>query len=162
MTEKDSKFLNELIRDCITYKLTEAEGLKYIELRYGKKISLTSYNRRKAFVKSDTSTRIWLNHFTRIGFVQSHQGHLDTINKVRNELMHQLEKELSEKNRDEDKILKIIDRIMEATKLLVGLDMGSPIIAAIKAKLEQKEPQPPLAESAEELNKKKKKKRILN
>ena len=135
MSERDNRLLNELIKDCITYKLTEAEGLKYIELRYGKKISVTSYNRRKAHVKSDRSTQLWLNHFTRIGFVQSHQSHLETINKILNELMHQLEKEISLKNRNEDKILKIIDRIMEATKLLVGLDMGSPIIAAIKAKL---------------------------
>ena len=102
-------------------------------MRYGKKISLESYERRKAFVKSDTSTNLWLNHFTRIGFVKLHQGHLDSINKIRDELMHQLEKEISMKNRNEDKILKIIDkRIMEATKQLVGLDMGSPIIAEIK------------------------------
>jgi hypothetical protein len=154
----DKKLLNELVKDCITYKLTESEALQYIELRYGKKISVRSYKRRKAFVKSDTSTQLWLNHFTRVGFVKSHQGHLNSINKIRDELMHQLEKEISNKNnRDEDKILKIIDRIMEATKLLVGLDMGSPIIAEIKAKLEQKLPENP---RAIETDKKKKKKRI--
>ena len=74
--------------------------------------------------------------------------------------MRQLEKEISKPNRDKYKILKLKDSIMEATKLLVGLDMGSPIIAEIKAKLEQKDREQQPAESAEQL--KKKKKRILN
>jgi hypothetical protein len=70
--------------------------------------------------------------------------------------MHQLEKEINNTiNRNEDKILKIIDRIMEATKLLVALDMGSPIIAEIKAKLEQKDKQQLPADSAEQKRKKK-------
>jgi hypothetical protein len=137
---RENKLLNELVKDCITYKLTETEAIKYIELRYGKNISVRSYKRRKALIKSDTSTQLWLNHFTRVGFVKSHIEHLETINKIRNELMHQFSIEINKPNRDEDKILKIIDRIMEATKLLVGLDMGSPIIAEIKAKLEQKVP----------------------
>lgn len=70
--------------------------------------------------------------------------------------MHQLEKEINNTiNRNEDKILKIIDRIMEATKLLVALDMGSPIIAEIKAKLEQKDKQQLPADSAEQKEKEK-------
>jgi hypothetical protein len=156
---RDSKFLNELVKDCITYKLTESEAVKYIELRCGKKISITSYNRRKAFVKSDSSTQLWLHHFTRIGFVKSHIAHLETINKIRDDSMRQLEKEISKSNRHERKILAIKESIMEATKLLVGLDMGSPIIAEIKAKLEQKER--PVEAATNELlpvNKKKKKK----
>jgi len=52
--------------------------------------------------------------------------------------MHQLQKEISKPNRDERKILALKDSIMESTKLLVELDMGTPIISAIKTKLESK------------------------
>jgi len=51
--------------------------------------------------------------------------------------MHQLEKEISKQNRDERKILALKDSIMESTKLLIELDMGTPIISAIKTKLEE-------------------------
>ena len=137
--KSDNKLINELVKDCLLYRLTESEALDYIEKRYGKKIGLTSYKVRKAKLRSDVSTNIWLNHFTRIGFVQSHQGHIERINKLCDDSMHQLEKEISKPNRNERMILQLKDSIMEATKLLVGLDMGSPIIAEIKTRLEQKE-----------------------
>jgi len=168
MPIREGKLLNELIKDCITYHLTENEALEYIEKRFGKKISRASYHRRKAIIKSDNSTQLWISHFTRVGFVQSHISHLETINKIRNELLHQLSAEINKPNRDEDKILKIIDRIMESTKLLVALDMGSPIIAEIKAKLEQKLPEQgqeqelvPSLDPGTEQQKKRKKKRIV-
>jgi len=78
--------------------------------------------------------------------------------------MHQLQNEQNKKVRDERKILALKDSIMEATKLLVGLDMGSPIIAEIKAKLEQKESkqQEEQGLSYDVTNRKKKKKKELS
>lgn len=135
----DNKLLNELVKDCITYKLTETEALEYIQKRYGKKISIASYKRRKALFKSDLSTQIWLNDFTRIGYVINHRQHMERINKICDDSMHQLQKEISKPNRDERKIIALKVSIMESTKLLVELDMGTPIISAIKTKLEKKE-----------------------
>lgn len=34
ITETERKFLNELVMDCITYRLTEKEALEYIETRF--------------------------------------------------------------------------------------------------------------------------------
>ena len=31
ITETENKFLNELVKDCITYRLTETESLEYIK-----------------------------------------------------------------------------------------------------------------------------------
>lgn len=135
----DNKLLTELVKDCITYKLTETEALEYIQKRYGKKISIASYKRRKALFKSDLSTQIWLNDFTRIGYVINHRQHMERINKICDDSMHQLQKEISKPNRDERKIIALKVSIMESTKLLVELDMGTPIISAIKTKLEKKE-----------------------
>ena len=135
----ENKLLNEFVKDCITYRLSERESLEYIKLRSGREISAASYNRRKGHIKSDSSTHLWLNNFTRIGFVINHRQHMETINKLRDDSMRQLEKEISKKSRDERKILALKNSIMEATKLLVELDLGTPIISAIKTKLEQKE-----------------------
>ena len=134
--KSDNKLLDELVKDCITYKLTETEALEYIQKRYGKKISIASYKRRKALFKSDLSTQIWLNDFTRIGYVINHRQHMERINKICDDSMHQLQKEISKPKRDERKILTLKDSVMESTKLLVELDMGTPVLSAIKTKLE--------------------------
>jgi hypothetical protein len=72
ITETETKFLNELVKDCITYGLEEKEALGYIETRF-KRVSLSSYKHRKARVLSEDASQVWLNHFTRIGFVQDHK-----------------------------------------------------------------------------------------
>lgn len=135
--KSDNKFLNSLVQDCITFKLDTNESLEYIKTRYGKSISIASWNRRKATVSSDLSTETWLNHFTRIGFVKNHQQDISTINKLRDDSMHQLQIEIDKTNRDEYKILKLKDNIIETTKLLSERNLGTPIISAIKSKLEQ-------------------------
>jgi len=134
----ENKLINELVKDCITYRLTETEALDYIRLRYGNKISLASYKRRKALFKSDLSTQVWLNDFTRIGYVINHRQHMSHINQIRDDSMHQFYIEINKPTRDERKILALKDSIIETTKLLSELDLGTPIIAAIKRKLEEK------------------------
>ena len=39
ITESENKLLNELVKDCITYRLEEKEAIQYIAIRY-KQISL--------------------------------------------------------------------------------------------------------------------------
>lgn len=132
----DNKFLNSLVQDCITFRLTETESLVYIKTRYGKSISAPSFNRRKANVSSDLSTETWLTHFTRVGFVKNHQQDISTISKIRDDSMHQLQIEIDKQSRDEYKILKLKQDIRDNTQLLSELNLGTPIISAIKAKLD--------------------------
>ena len=135
----DNKFINSLVQDCITFRLTETESLEYIKTRYGKSISSPSFNRRKANVSSDPSTQTWLNHFSRVGFLKNHQTDIETINKIRDDSMHQLQIEIDKPDRDEYKILKLKSDIRDNTQLLSELNLGTPIISAIKAKLESKD-----------------------
>jgi hypothetical protein len=52
--------------------------------------------------------------------------------------MHQLQIEINKKIRNERIILQLKVNIIETTKLLAELNLGTPIISAIKAKLERK------------------------
>ena len=81
ITATENKFLTELIKDCITYRLEEQEALKYIQTRF-KQISLPSYKRRKSIVLREDTTQLWLNHFTRIGFVQHHRNQIEVIEAI--------------------------------------------------------------------------------
>jgi hypothetical protein len=139
LNQRDNRLLNELVKDCITYKLDTNEAVEYIQARYGKSVAASSYKARKARVLSDQSTNIWLNNFTRIGFVQSHQQDISTISKLRDDSMHQLQIEIDKPDRDEYKILKLKQDIRDNTQLLSELNLGTPIISALKAKLEQRQ-----------------------
>jgi hypothetical protein len=140
VTETENKFLNELIKDCITYRLSEEEALQYIEIRFHK-ISESSYKQRKANVLSDESTQVWLNYFTRIGFVQHHKQQMDVIQKIQDDSLRQLfiETNRNQANRDEDRIKGLKQDIRDNVKLLSELGLGTPIISAIKSKLQQQE-----------------------
>lgn len=138
ITETENKFLNSLVVDSIIYRLSTEESLSYIQTRF-KKISEASYKKRKAAVLSDESTQVWLNYFTRIGFVQHHKEQMEHIQRVEEDSMRQFFVETIKGNRNEDRILKLKQDIRDNVKLLSELGLGTPIISAIKAKLERQE-----------------------
>ena len=137
ITETQNKFLNELVKDCITYRLTEIEALEYIKTRFHS-ISLSSYKLRKSKVLSDKSIELWLNNFTRMGFIINHKKQIENIEAILEDSLKQFFYEKDKKNRDERKIQQLKNDIRENTKLLSELNLGTPIISSIKAKLEQK------------------------
>ena len=136
ITETENKFLNSLVVDSIIYRLSTEESLSYIQTRF-KKISEASYKKRKAAVLSDESTQVWLNYFTRIGFVQHHKEQMEHIQRVEEDSMRQFFVETIKGNRNEDRILKLKQDIRDNVKLLSELGLGTPVISAIKAKLER-------------------------
>ena len=138
LTESENKLLNELVKDCITYRLEEKEALQYIAIRF-KQVSLSSYKHRKAKVLSEDANQIWLNHFTRIGFVQHHKEQIETIQKIQDDSLRQVFIETNRSNRNENMILRLKNDIRENTKLLSELGLGTPIISAIKAKMRDAE-----------------------
>jgi hypothetical protein len=138
ITEVENRFLNELIKDCITYRLTETEALEYLEKRF-RPISLSSYKSRKSKIVSDKSIEIWLNNFTRVGFVANHKMHIEYIQSILNDSLKQFFTEKNKKNRDEKKLLILKNDIRENTKLLSELNLGTPVISAIKARIEKNE-----------------------
>jgi mevalonate kinase len=91
---------------------------------------------RKSNVLSDKSTQLWLNHFTRIGFVSNHKKHIEHIETILEDSLKQFFYEKNKKNRDERKIQQLKNDIRENTKLLSELNLGTPIISAIKRKVE--------------------------
>lgn len=138
ITQTENKLLNELVKDCITYRLEEKEALQYIAIRF-KQVSLSSYKHRKAKVLSEDANQMWLNHFTRIGFVQHHKEQIETIQKIQDDSLRQVFIETNRSNRNENVILRLKNDIRENVKLLSELGLGTPIISAIKAKLQDAE-----------------------
>jgi mevalonate kinase len=71
-----------------------------------------------------------------IGFVKHHKEQIEHIQRLQDDSMRQFFVESIKQNRNEDKILKIKQDIRDNVKLLSELGLGTPIISAIKSKLE--------------------------
>jgi hypothetical protein len=131
--------LLETVRDCITYSLTEREALAYIKNRTGEEISTRHYYRIKSFVQSEPSTQLWLSQFTKLGFVTEHRKHIDEINKARAEMWCMILEEQSKPAEQQDKnlIAKLYSQIQENIKLASALNLGTPVVAQIKAMVDK-------------------------
>ena len=135
------KLLDKLVTDCITYSLTEKETHRYIEEEYGKPKSSKTYFTIKSRLESqsEVTSQLWLNEFTRIGFVQHHRKLIDNLERIYEDNLNRFFIESRKEPRNDELILKINANIRENTRLLCELGLGSPIIAAVKAKLQRYE-----------------------
>lgn len=140
ITQTESKFINSLVTDCITYRLSERESLEYIETRF-KRISIASFKRRKANIQSDKSAQNWLNYFCRIGFVTQHRELMENVQLILDDsnrrLLTEQQRQVNDANREiiANRIDRLKEDIRESVILLSELSLGSPIIAQIKAKM---------------------------
>jgi len=139
----DNKLLNKLVSDCITFRLHEKEALEYIEKEFGQPLSKRAYWQRRHNLQSATSNKLWVNWFSRIGFVELHKKQIDDVITILDDsfqtlhrLTHQKDVLGKQHRGDEHLILKIKDSIMESEKLLADLGLGTPVIAAIKKRIE--------------------------
>ena len=142
ITETENLFLNSLVQDSIVYRFSIKESLEYVKTRF-RPISEASYKQRKARALSDNSTQVWLNHYCRIGSVTHHKQQIENIQRLQDDSLRQffIESVKSQDERNEDKLIKLKNDIRENSKLLSELGLGTPIISAIKAKLEQQQQQ---------------------
>ena len=140
ISKTESKFINELIKDCITYNLDTKESLEYIKTRF-KKISQSTYQLRKSKVMSEGSINMALNNYTRVGYVKDHMEALEYVRMINGDSRKQLFNEMEKKPRNEKLILQIKEDIRNNIHLLSELSLGTPIIAGIKAKIQQVENQ---------------------
>jgi hypothetical protein len=138
-TKHQKHRLVEAVRDCVTYSLTEREALAYIKNRTGDELNRRNYYRIKSFVQSDPSTQLWLSQFTKLGFVTEHRKHIDEVNKARSEMWRMILEEQSKPDEEQDKqlIAKLYSQIQENVKLASALNLGTPVVAQIKAMVDK-------------------------
>jgi hypothetical protein len=136
LTKDKSALLDKLVSDCITFGLHPKEALEYIRTEFGS-ISDRTYFRRQAKMMSEDSSKSWLSYFTRIGFIQLHRQQMDTIQRIQDDSLNRFHIESRKEVRDENLILKIKDDIRENSTLLSEYGLGTPIISAIKDRLEK-------------------------
>jgi hypothetical protein len=134
----ENEYLNSLVADCVNFGLNEKESLTYIESRFGKQISPETYYRRKKSINSGNYAKEWINHFSKVGFLIKHKQIIEVIEGLQQDTLKEylIEKNKSYEVKNKNEISKLRCEIRESAKLLQELYLGTPIIAQIKAKIE--------------------------
>jgi hypothetical protein len=140
-TEQQNKILMALIADTVNYGLSEKESLSYVKARFGKEISSNAYYNRKRKVDSGYYANEWLNFFSRVGFVVNHKRIIDTVEKMQQDTLkdYLIEQSKPYEIKNKNEVSKLRYEIRENCKLMQELSLGTPIIAQIKAKIENVE-----------------------
>ena len=134
----ENEILNALVSDCINYGFSEKESLAYIKSRLGREISAETYYRRKKSISSGEYANEWINYFSKIGFVVKHKQIIEVIEGLQQDTLKEyfIEKSKSYEVRNKNELSKLRYEIRESAKLLQELYLGTPIIAQLKAKIE--------------------------
>ena len=136
---REIEALKTLVSDCVNYGLTEKQALSYIKARLGKEISPKTYYQRKKEVDTGKSANEWLSFFTKVGFVIKHKQIIEVIETIQKDTLQDylIEQSRNHDGKDKHEIRQLRYEIRENAKLLQELSLGTPIIAQIKAKLDQ-------------------------
>jgi hypothetical protein len=88
---------------------------------------------------SEDTTNAWFSYFTRIGFLEVNKRQTEIINAILNDSVQRLyiEKQKPPQNRDENLILRIKKDIRENSGLLTDYSLGTPVLSAVKSRLEK-------------------------
>ena len=120
---------------------SENEALSYIKARLGgREISPETYYRRKKNIDSGDYANEWLNYFSRIGFVVKHKQIIEVVETLQQDSLkdYLIEQSKPFEIRNKNEISKLRYEIRESAKLLQELYLGTPIIAQIKAKIDNR------------------------
>ena len=137
-TKEQKHMLIQCIFDCDLFGLSDKEGMKYVEDKTGRPISLTSYQRYKKIALNDQSANAWINNFARIGFVDHYRKRMNEMETLQKNIYRQLNLELSKKQEEQNKkyIISLSAEIRQNNIHLCQLGLGMPIIAKMKEKIE--------------------------
>jgi hypothetical protein len=137
-TKEQRHMLIQCIIDCNLFGLSDKEGMKYIEEKTGRSISLTSYQRYKKVSLNENASNAWMDHFARIGFVDHYRKRMNEMETLQRNIYRQLNLELCKKPEEQDKkyIIALSSEIRQNNIHLCHLGIGLPVISKMKEKID--------------------------
>lgn len=137
-TKEQKHMLIQCIIDCDLFGLSDKEGMKYVEEKTGRPISLTSYQRYKKRALNDNAANAWIDYFARIGFIDHYRKRMNEMEILQRNIYIQLNLELSKKPEEQDKkyIIALSSEIRQNNIHLCHLGLGLPIISKMKEKID--------------------------
>ncbi|HEY6589256.1 MAG TPA: hypothetical protein VIY98_13265 [Nitrososphaeraceae archaeon] len=132
-TKEQKYMVIQCIIDCDLFGLSDKEGMKYIEEKTGRPISLTSYQRYKKLALNENTSNAWIDHFARIGFVDHYRKRRNEMETLQINIYRQLNLELGKKPEEQNKkyIISLSSEIRQNNIHLCHLGIGMPVISKL-------------------------------
>ena len=136
-TKEQRYTIMKCIKDCKLVGFSDKEGMRYIEDKIGKSISLMSYQRYKdKALKEDHYGSIskWLDYHSKVGHIESYKNRLDQMELVNLETLKLWHKEINkdEKDQDKDLIISLTEVLQKNTGLLMQISFTTPVMDFIR------------------------------
>lgn len=136
-TKEQRYTIVKCIKDCKIVGFSDKEGMRYIEDKIGKSISIMSYQRYKnQALKEDHYGSIskWLDYHAKIGHIESYKQRLDQMELINLETLKLWHKEINkdEKDQDKDLIISLIEVLQKNTSLLMQISFTTPVMDFIR------------------------------
>jgi hypothetical protein len=133
-TKEQKHMLIQCITDADIFGLSDKQGMKYVEEKTGRSISLTTYQRYKKIALNDESANAWINNFGKIGFVKHYRKRINEMEILQQTTFRQLNIELDKKPEEQDKkyVLSLMESIRQNNIHLSQMGNGMPIVAKTK------------------------------
>ena len=137
-TKEQKHMLIQCIIDCDLFGMSDKEGMKYVEQKTGRAISLTSYQRYKKLALNENTSVAWIDHFARIGFVDHYRKRMNEMETLQKNMYRQLNLELSKRPEEQDKkyIISLSSEIRQNNIHLCHLGIAMPVISKMKEKID--------------------------
>jgi hypothetical protein len=137
-TKEQKHMVIQCLIDCELFGLSDKEGMKYIEEKTGRAISLTSYHRYKKIALNDNAANAWIDHFAKIGIIDHYRKRITEMEILQKNSYRLLHSEQNKKPEEQDKkyIISLLSEIRQNNIHLSQMAMGMPIIAKIKEVIE--------------------------
>jgi hypothetical protein len=119
--------------------MSEAEALKYIEVKTGRLISRFSFQKLKKQLHEDPDRNAWLSYYAKSGFVDFYRNRLREMELIQTDLMRMwvIENNKHDKTmRDKQLILQLDREIRGNEVVLCQLGVSMPFIANMKAAID--------------------------
>jgi hypothetical protein len=136
-TKEQRYTIIKCIKDCDLLGFSDKEGMKYIEDKIGKSISIMSYQRYKNRALKDTkyiSTSKWVSYQAKIGHIESYRKRLDEMELINQETLKLWYKEIKKEEKDQDKdfIIALIQLLQKNNSLLLQISFTTPVADFIR------------------------------
>ncbi len=136
-TKEQRYTIIKCIKDCDLLGFSDKEGMKYIEDKIGKSISIMSYQRYKNKALKDTkyfSTSKWVSYQAKIGHIECYRKRLDEMELINQETLKLWYKEIKKEEKDQDKdfIIALIQLLQKNNSLLLQISFTTPVADFIR------------------------------
>ncbi|MGH9981072.1 MAG: hypothetical protein ACRD6U_05925 [Nitrososphaeraceae archaeon] len=136
-TKEQRYTIIKCVKDCQLVGFTDKEGMKYIEDKIGKSISIMSYQRYKQqALRKDHYGSIskWLDYHAKVGHIESYKKRLEQMEMINEETLKLWHKEINKDKKDQDNnlIISLTEVLQKNTGLLMQISFTTPVMDFIR------------------------------